>query len=116
MPRFSVSLLVSDQSSWNHAPYFGITSGKLKSPMPISYSCVIGVSAARFHVSTLNGSGKIEVMLAGTGPPRAVMMPMQLTQLVVPLRDQRYSPPIFTSCRPCADHDVVKSSRIVITR
>ena len=85
------------QSSCSQAPYFGIESGKSNVPMPSSYCCVMGVSAARFHVSTLNGSGKIDVMLAGTAPPRAVMTPMHSKQLVVPLRDQRNSPPVFTS-------------------
>jgi hypothetical protein len=91
--------LVNDQSSCSHTPYFGIVSGKSKVPTPSSYCCVIGVSAARFQVSTLNGSGKIDVMLAGQPrPPRAVMTPHYIrSSSWCRSGPEDNSPPIFTS-------------------
>ena len=56
----------------------------------------IGESAARFHVSTLNGSGKMSSMPGRSdemAPFRASMLPMQLVQFALISWWSRNSPP-----------------------
>ena len=81
MPRLSVRLVETFQSSWTQRPKFGRMSSRLKSPTPMSYVRTSGEIAARFHVSAFHGSGKSASMFAGIGPPLASRCPLQNRQL-----------------------------------
>ena len=75
-----------------------------ESDTPTEYRVAIAPRSglARFHVSALNGSGRSEVMFAGTGPPLTVAVPPHWLQLRVLSSRCRYSPPAFRSWRPSA--------------
>src|ERR1700687_3426556 len=77
-PRLAVRRDEILQSSCTQAPYFHMWMGVRnadESDTPTVYDFVIEEIAARFQVSALNAFGKSVWILAGMGPPWALMVP-----------------------------------------